>query len=486
MSHPFASRSGIASQGLAMTRNLRAVLLAALLLFALYISAQQQIITTTTDYITRNEFTQADHYLDSILKLNPKTVDALMMKGNVLLNQAWNNSAKSHFNAEKAESIFDTSRIDGSYFIPIIPIDTSVKIDKLWNECLRLQPERTDIKKGLCSLYSLSLRTVELKRLLIQMQPIITQSEENAYQYAEYARNLKNRGRFEDAMEIYTLIAGMFPDLAGIRCDMANEYFYAGEHNKALAYLDSTLVKKEVDQTSYINAAALYSTLGYYDQALKTFQSYSEKDTLIEADFYKGLVMFAQMDTGFSAQMHRFLDHASEQSYYDEIQVTRKLLPFGRMPFTTEDFEALANDPKIARYYKVLILQRGVVQFKNECEPLLLLGTMHCAIKNYSAATQFLEEDPACKLNPLQEEQRLLTLGYALYKKGDKEKALADFEPLLEVSNNFTQQAAQYFTAKIYREKGETESAKKMFARISSGQKNPSKYVWLALGYLGR
>ena len=458
-----------------------------LFIFAfIYLSAQQQIITTTTDFITRNQFTQANHYLDSILKLNPKTVDALMMKGNVLLNQAWNNSAKSHFNADKAESIFDTSKIDASYFIPIIPIDTSVKIDKLWNECLRIQPERTDIKKGLCSLYSLSLRTVELKRLLIQMQPIITQSEENAYQYAEYARNLKNRGRFEDAMEIYSLIAGMFPDLAGIRCDIANEYFYAGEHNKALAYLDSTLSKKEVDQTSYINAAALYSTLGYYDQALKTFQNYSEKDTLIEADFYKGLMMFAQMDTGFSAQMHRFLDHAGEQSYYDEIQVTRKLLPFGRMPFTLEDFEALANDPKIARYYKVLILQRGVTQFKNECEPLLLLGTMHCAIKNYSAATQFLEEDPACKLNPTFEEQRLLTLAYAFYKTGDKEKALANFEPLLDVKNNFTQQAAQYFTAKIYREKGETESAKKLFERISSSQKDPSKYVWLSIGYLGR
>jgi len=446
--------------------------------------AQQPIVSTVTDFITHNQFAQADRYLDSILKVNPKTVDALMMKGNVLLNQAWNNATKSHFNAEKAESIFDSSVIDVSFFIPVIPIDTSVKIDRLWNQCLQLDPGRNDIKKGLCNLYSLSLRTMELERQLIKMQPLITENEDNAYLYAEYARNLKARGLFEDAMKVYGLIAGMFPDLAGIRCDMANEYFYAGELNKALDYLDSTLTKKAVDQTSYINAAALYSTLGYYDRAYKTFRKYSEMDTLIESDFYRGLMMFADMDSGFYNQLHLFLDHATEQSYYDEMQLAQKLLPYGRIPFTLDDYKALATNPKIARYYKVLILQRGVKQFKNECEPFLQLGSLDCAIKNYSAAVRLLEPVESCKINADREEQRLLNIGFALYKRAEKEKAGTCFQSLFQAKNNFTQQAAKYFVAKTEWEAGKKEEAKRLFEEISAA-KVQTKYAWLSKGYLG-
>ena len=461
------------------------------LLLSLSSTAQQQIISTATDYIAHNQFVQADQYLDSILKLNPKTVDALMMRGNVLLNQAWGSGAKSHFNTEKAESIFDSSAIDESYFVPIIPIDTSVKIDKLWKQCLEIDPTRTDIKKGLCNLYSLSLRTVELERQLIQMQSIITENEDNAYLYAEYARNLKIRGRFDDAMHVYTVIAGMFPNLAGIRCDMANEYFYAGKLNKCLQYLDSTLAQKEVDQTSFINAAALYSELGYYDQAYNTFKRYSEKDTLIEADFYKGLLMFANMDTGFYLQLHKFLDGATEQSYYDEMQLAQKLLPYGRVPFTLDDYNALAANPKISRYYRVLILQRGVRQFKNDCGPTFLLGNFDCSIKNYSAAEQLLEpamfqQVPDCKFTDGQENELwILNYAYALYKQGKKEKAATYFERLFDAKNNFTQQAAKYFTAKTDWDTGKKEEAQKLFEEVASA-KEQTKYSWLAKGYMGR
>ena len=459
-----------------------------LLLFCTHLLiAQQAIIATATEFITHGQFAQADKYLDSILKLKPNTVDALMMKGNVLLNEAWNNSAKSHFNSERAESIFDTSAIDASFFIPIIPIDTSRKIDLLWSRCLQIEPNRGDIKKGLCNLYSLSLRTIDLERQLIQMQSTITENEENAYLFAEYARNLKIRGRFEDAMKVYALIAGMFPDLAGIRCDMANEYFYAGDLNKALQYLDSTLSEKEVDQTSYINAAALYSTLGYYDQAYNTFKRYSDKDTLIEADFYKGLLMFANMDSGYYNQLRSFLDKATPQSYYDEMQIAEKLLPYGRTPFGIEDFLALATNEKIARYYRVLILQRGVRQFSGQCMPLFLLGSLNCTIKNYNAAAQLLEPADDCRLLSTEENERwALTTGYALYKKGDKEKAGQPyFLSLFNSKNPFNQQAAKYFTAKTDWDAGKKEEAKKLFQQIAAS-KLQTKYAWLAKGYLTR
>jgi len=459
------------------------------LLLSLSSPAQQQIISTATDYIAHNQFVRADQYLDSILKLNPKTVDAIMMKGNVLLNQAWGSGAKSHFNTEKAESIFDSSAIDESYFVPIIPIDTSVKIDKLWKQCLEIDPTRTDIKKGLCNLYSLSLRTVELERQLIQMQSIITENEDNAYLYAEYARNLKIRGRFDDAMHVYAVIAGMFPNLAGIRCDMANEYFYAGDLNKCLQYLDSTLSETEVDQTSFINAAALYSELGYFDQAYNTFKRYSEKDTIIEADFYKGLLMFANMDSGYYNQLRKFIDGAREQSYYDELQLAQKLLPYGKVTFTYDDYRALATNEKISRYYRVLILQRGVRQFKGMCEPQFYLGNFYCSIRNYSAAVLLLEsttfqQTDGCKFTDEQMgEQDVLDYSYTLYKMGEKEKAAINFEHLFNSNNNFIQQAAKYFAAKTNWEAGKKEDAKKLFEEVASA-KIQTKYSWLSKGYL--
>jgi len=481
---PYRGRKGRAH--LAKTAN--ATFITLLTLFAHALSAQQPIISTATDYIAHNQFAGADQYLDSILKINPKTVDAIMMKGNVLLNEAWGSGAKSHFNTEKAESIFDSSAIDESYFIPIIPIDTSVKIDKLWKQCIELDPTRTDIKKGLCNLYSLSLRTVELERQLIQMQSIITENEENAFLYAEYARNLKIRGHFDDAMHVYDLIAHMFPNLAGLRCDMANEYFYAGELNKCLQYLDSTLSEKDVDQTSFINAAALYSELGYYDQAYNTFKRYSEKDTLIEADFYKGLWMFARMDTGYYTQLRKFIDGATEQSYYDELQLAQKLLPYGRVPFTLDDYRQLATNSKISRYYRVLILQRGVTQFKTECEPFLLFGSFYCAIKNYPAAIQLLDLDlptreGRCKLEGGQREQWYLNYAFALYKQGKKELASPYFESLFKANDGFIQQAAKYFVAKTNWENGKKEEAKKLFDEVAS-DRFQTKYSWLSKGYL--
>ena len=480
---PFKGRKG--RTPLAKAAN--SALITLLLVFVLSLSAQQTTISTATEFITHNQFTRANQYLDSILKLNPKMVDAIMMKGNVLLNQAWGSGAKSHFNTEKAESIFDSSAIDDSYFIPIIPLDTSVKIDKLWKQCLELDPTRTDIKKGLCNLYSLSLRTVELERQLIQMQGIITENEENAFLYAEYARNLKIRGRFDDAMQVYALIANMFPNLAGLRCDMANEYFYAGELNKCLQYLDSTLTQKEVDQTSFINAAALYSELGYYDQAYNTFKRYSDKDTLIEADFYKGLLMFANMDSGFYNQLHKFIDGATEQSYYDELQLAQKLLPYGKVPLTMDDYMALATNSKISRYYRILILQRGVRQF-SECEPLFLFGSFDCSIKNYSAAIQLLEEElfterRSCNLGFQDKEICLLNYCFALYKQGEKEKACGHFKDLFNAENNFTQQAAKYFVAKTNWETGKKEEAKNLFDEVASA-KFQTKYSWLSKGYL--
>ncbi|MDB5282454.1 MAG: hypothetical protein JWO06_1529 [Bacteroidota bacterium] len=448
-----------------------------LLFFWSHVFSQKEIIATATEFITAESYGKANHYLDSILKKHPKNVDALMMKGNVLLNYTWQHTSKHYFNIERAESVFDTTSINQSFFVPIIPDDTSKLIEHYWKQCLAIDSTRNDIKKGLCSLYSISLRIDALKKQLLQIKKLITESDENAYVYAEYARNIKVRGQFDQGMMIYQFIADMFPHLAGIRCDMAGEYFYNGRPNDALRYLDSTLSKNDIDQTSFINAATIYSMLGYYDVAYKTFKKYSERDTLLVANFYKGLTMFAQMDTGFYDQLLNFIQHADEKSYYDEIQLAQKLIPYRRASFDFEDYLALATNSKIPAYYKVLLHQRGMKQFKESCTPFLFYGYFQCTLKNYGMATQFLEEFENCKPQTEQADYWRMLSAYALYQSGDTGNALKYFEPLLKSKDAFRKQAAEYFTAKTLLGTGEKYGAT-LFEELRD-EKEATKYRWL-------
>ncbi len=464
---------------------LRLLCLPVFFCISLHVFSQQEIISTATTYITQNNFTQANYYLDSILKKNPKSVDALMMKGNVLLNYSWQNTSKSYFNIEKAESIFDTSFISQNSFIPIIPFDTSEIIERLWQKCLLIDSTRTDIKKGLCNLYSISLRTGDLEKQLWRMKKFITENPENAYVYSEYARNIKARGHFDDALKIYQIIADMFPNMAGPRCDMAGECFYSGKPNDALRYLDSAFSKTDIDETSYVNGAGIYSMLGYYDNAYKILQRYSQQNNLLAVDFYKGLIMFAQQDTGYYIQLKDFLQKANEQSYYDEVRLAQKLLPYSQIEFTLTDYKALIADATIPDYYKVLIHQRAMAQFKKNCLPYIQYGLFQSSINNFAIAAPFLEQIQDCETANTETEYSELVYAYALYMSGEKEKALVHFKPLVDSKDIFRQQAAMYFSAKILLLQKQSEQAQKQLQQLLR-MKEKTKYTWLVGNYLSQ
>jgi tetratricopeptide (TPR) repeat protein len=440
-----------------------------------YSAAQQTIVSEATGYITSGNYPRAEVYLDSILKKHPRNVDALMMKGNVLLNYAWQHASLYYFNLEKAESVFDTSFINSASYVPVIQRDTELLIATIWKKCLELDSTRNDISKGLCNLYSISLDTMALKEQLWHMKDFISSKEDNAYIFAEYARNIKARGQFEAALDIYATIAAIFPNLAGIRCDMAGEYFYNGRPKEVLRYVDSTLSKKEIDQTTFINSAAFYSMLGYYDKALETFQRYSIQDTLLEGDFYNCLMLFARMDTNLLQALNHFIEHASDQNYYDEVLLARRLLPYASNSFKIEDYLAITANNSIPDYYKVLIYQRGMRQFNLTCEPFMQYGIFQCGQKNFSIAEQYLEEIENCTPYKSDTEDWMLAYAYTLFMQGERQKAMTHFGLLLGSNDNFRQQAALYFTVKILKEEGKAEEAE-IFLRKLTEAKMKTKY----------
>jgi hypothetical protein len=64
---------------------MRFTALAVLFLAGLYAHAQTGIVPAATQLIVNKQYDAANAYLDSILKKDKKNVDALMMKGNVIL-----------------------------------------------------------------------------------------------------------------------------------------------------------------------------------------------------------------------------------------------------------------------------------------------------------------------------------------------------------------------------------------------------------------
>src|SRR3954469_21658822 len=69
--------------------------------------AQKELISATTELIVAKKYDAAHHYLDSILKKNPKNIDALMMKGNVVLNHDADSVPPARFVTEEDQSVFN-------------------------------------------------------------------------------------------------------------------------------------------------------------------------------------------------------------------------------------------------------------------------------------------------------------------------------------------------------------------------------------------
>ena len=455
---------------------MKKLLAAFISLFTIHYSLlSQDVVTTTIDLIKQHKFQQANRYLDSVLKKSPRNVDALMMKGNVALNYSMDTTAPMRFITADDISVF-TSEI--SEKPKLVPKKTVYQVEKIWRKCLQMDSSRNDIRKGLCTMYAIALMKDSLKNEMKRLQYYEKDNGEQPFQMSEYARKFKERNRFDDAMDLYKFIAQMYPAVAGVRCDIASEYFYEGKTMDALLWLDSCYQFKTVDETSFLNGAFTYSLLGFYDDAQSVLAAYSRIYKRKMDGFYYGLMLFSDSSQKYYPILYDFVQTVDTNTYYTEYHVAKTLMAY-HDTFTLNNYKAIVDDKEIPDYYKGLIHQRAMRQFKSFCEPFLVYGTFQSSIKNYSAAVQLLEGGENCKMKTEQNEYWMLHFAFAQYKFGEKEKALAYFKPLLNSTNLFTQHAAKYFTGLMLAEKKKNEEAAKLFAEVA-GAKSQTKYSYLA------
>lgn len=445
------------------------------LLYAGQLFAQPDFIKRVTDFIVQKKHKQANALLDSVLKTNPKNTDAWMMKGNVVLNFALDTTAHMQFISERDESIFNNSLQEKP---KLLSTKTVKEVEKCWIKALQLDSSRVDIRKGLCTIYTLALMKDSLKNEILRLRNTVNNDEEEAFKMCEYARKFKERNRFNDGMELYAFIGNLFPDAAGVRCDMASEYFYEGRMNEALLWLDSTYKFKTVDETSFLNGAFVFSQLGYFENAQSVLNAYSRLYNRRMDDFYFGLTLFADSSDKYAEVLKAFISETDSNSYYTEYVLAKQLLSY-RNSFTFENYRALATSSDLPDYYKVLIHFRGMKQFTHRCEPYLMYGIYSSLIKNYPAAVQLLEDVEQCKLQPEQTEFWKLNYAFVLYKMNQFEKVKQYFSQLVSSANVFYAQAAQYFTGNILLMQNNKQDAKAVFEQLASA-KEKTKYAELA------
>ena len=453
----------------------QALLVVISILTTQYSLLSQDVVSAGTEFIKQHKYQQANRYLDSVLKKTPKDVDALMMKGNVILNYAMDTTKPMQFITVDDASVF-TSAI--SEKPKLLAKKTVYQVEKIWLKCLALDSTRNDIRKGLCTIYAMALMKDSLAMEMLRLKNAEKDDGEQAFKMSEYARKFKERNRFDDAMDIYYFIAQLYPTVAGVRCDMASEFFYAGKTNEALLWLDSCYQFKTVDETSFLNGAFTYSLLGFFDDAQSVLSTYSHVYQRKMDGFYYGLMLFSDSNQKFTTILYDFYHAVDSNAYSTEYYIAKKMMAYGDS-FTLNDYKNLVNDKEIPDYYKGLIHQRAMRQFKNNCEPFLIYGVFQSSIKNYSAAVQLLEQDGSCQMRPEQTEYWTLHYAYALYMFGERNKSLTYFKQLHKSENLFTQHAAKYFSAKIMIEEKRNNEGLALLRDIYNGRKE-TKYITLA------
>ncbi|HRG90165.1 MAG TPA: hypothetical protein PLW44_14160, partial [Chitinophagales bacterium] len=188
------------------------VILLALMIYGCTAFSQATAITVTTEFIKQRKWQQASHYIDSVIRKNPKDVDALMMKGNVILNYALDTTPPMQFITEDDASIFTGGVKDKPR---LLAPKTVYAVERIWRKCLLLDSTRADISKGLCTIYAMALMRDSLEKEIVRLVKIEKDDGEQAFRMCEYARKFKERNRFDEAMQVYQFIAKQYPALAG-------------------------------------------------------------------------------------------------------------------------------------------------------------------------------------------------------------------------------------------------------------------------------
>jgi tetratricopeptide (TPR) repeat protein len=453
-------------------KNISSFLFSIFILFSTYSFAQTAEYEQEVRTLMKNgEFEKAENILSTYLTQNPNDPDAWIMNTNLILNKFRSISPQISLKSNPNENVYESSMgFLGTppLTLPKVVSDSAINSLKL---ALQLAPKRLDIQQGLCYLFSISNRPLELMKQLHQLQAILPESNENAFMMADYARNFIDRDQFNDGMQIYTTIYTYYMDNGGILSDMAGEYYKHGDMDVALTYAKMAAEKKEIDEMTYGNIFFLASLNEEYDLASDMIQKQGAVSKSKEYLMYDGLL---RMIKGNNAK-GMFQEFLKSPSKDENLIKAANYMVSSNFKSSLADFDSLIqfnlNDP-----YKVLVCRYFKKLYPNAFDPSFQLAEIYTFHKVYVKAAINFKDVKLEKADSISLRLYHLYAGWTYYNLKDYSQAAAHFEALSSSTDFYQKSMAYYFLGVISEGKKDKIAARNYYNQVAQ-RASESKYA---------
>lgn len=437
----------------------------------------QNIIEDATALMKAGRLGEAEDLVNRYLLDDPLNIDAIMMKGNVVLNKyLYESQSQASLLRNFHEDVYEAGLVEKGERPVVVPDSVAAGVERFWTAALKLEPTREDIQLGLCQLYALSLQRQKLLPQLKAAQQHAQNDPDLPIQLANYARYLGDRGDFEGMMAAYRQIHQLFPANTGLLSDMAGEYFFNGKLDSARHYLRLSLKDEKADQSVLGNAFYLGSLLGDYELALSAIQRLPGTSHLL----YEGILKFKQSEKKWKKPLEKLLESSPDST---EALFAKAMLADSFLVDVDNYLVLTAIDPGDA--FKVLVHEK----FKETGDflPYFNAAETYCFNKCHARADEAfrqLERLPNLQLDAADRDNINFYHAWSLHQLKRPDEALSYFEKLLESEDFYKKSAACWFIGKRHFDLGDKLRAREYFSKVA-GDAASSKFATMCWEYMG-
>ncbi|MFN8311078.1 MAG: hypothetical protein U0T73_14040 [Chitinophagales bacterium] len=445
-----------------------------LLLLPVTAFSQAELVSRVSALIADGNYLQAKLCVDSALQQDPKNVNALMMKGNVLLNYVLSKTEPLYVITADDESIFSPQLAGLREPQLLVRSNAAQQVESIWRQCLELDATRTDIRSGLCTVYAMADWPDSIvKELPEVVRGSKEKGDEFAYTLATYAQLLNARGDQKGCFQVYEKLCALYPNFKGISGEEAAQFYRNGNLKAALIQLEKATPFPKNDERLLVNAIDIFIAANLPLRVIEVFRA-AEQPNGHEADFYQALYNFSTGGKTWKKEMQAFLKFPPTDSLTYRIA---KKLADPNFKNSYSDYEDLMKlEPN--DFEMQLLSFQAKNQFPDSVQPQLLYAGTFLNGKNYATAIPLLEALYNKPLPAALRQQVQWQYAWALYAAGDYPRALTPWSGLKLATDPAIKSSAMYFTARCYQMIGMPDDAETLYRKLSETADN--KYGFLS------
>jgi hypothetical protein len=440
----------------------------------LYAQNPEDVVRVVGNLLKNGQIELARQKVDDYLVNNPNDVDALMMKGVVVLNERLASEVENLVYTN--ESIYHPANGLNQPVPYIVSPTVAAEVAGYWTQGLSYDNTRADLHQSLCYLYAQALMKPELLAELTNIQIVFPDNPELKYRMGEFARMLADRNRLADSIEVFQAIIGLYPNDPVIYQELALALFENGRTAEAKTWLMSASTLLNPGQAVYQTLFLVDLVSGDYEGALHAAQSLASFTRTRDWQFYKGVWLYYKNDPKWLTELKGFLTAPADAASKENREIAQFLVSKNNK----NDFPAYL---KIIAYkkidaYTLLLHKRAMTKFANQAEPFLQYAEYQNYYRNYPESLetyQYLESKGM--ITPALAERTYFHFAWALQDSGDKAAANQLWLKLFNARDFYKRSAAIYFFGKNLLESGNKTEALKFFKMIAPDAAK-SKYAF--------